>query len=407
MKFKYLTYIAIVIAILMACSKENIPTLPDFPNDDNWKEEIMNGASATVKRFEPGDEVTRSTFNFTGQGYVFGWTAGDKIGLYPTTNNDGPVDPEHSSQSLFICQGSSSQTTKIDYSDGNFVWDEIVRWTAYFPYSQGKEDETYANRTFSFKNQTQQALPEIGKYFDYEDATNPEDRNKYLNEYQLTEAKACKHLGDFDVMISPETQWVEGTRINFQLRHVGSFARFYLTKIEAGLVIKDIKLICDKAIFYEGGTFNLSSHPYNADAPNFGVDLNRESDNCQISPSGDPVKMLQLNFTNTCVTKKTGTNNNWGPYVVGYLMMYPITYNPATDGNLFAYVTAYRQGDNSANEIHYVSVPLAAKTMESGKYYQWNAATHPDDGLYPIEMTATLKSWQEIVGAGIETDLEK
>ena len=89
-------------------------------------------------------------------------------------------------------------------------------------------------------------------------------------------------------------------------------------------------------------------------------------------------------------------------------MTFPITYDPEIHGNLFAYVTAYKQSESADKEYHFVSKPLdEKKVMQSGHYYQWTSSTHADDGLYPIELTATLLPWQEIVGAGIEMDLEK
>ncbi|MBQ0075421.1 MAG: hypothetical protein KBT34_14675 [Prevotella sp.] len=421
--------------ILTACTTDNetpsTTVVPDFPKDEDWKEELMDGASITVKRFEAGDEVTRASIYYDGQGLVFGMEKGDRIGLFPTAmdytkasedqksslldNSQYPhptggnmrrVNPEMSNESYFWCGESTGQVTRISKGDAEFPWDDVVKWSACFtPSRVASPDETYENVCFTFENQTQRALTEVGEYFDYEDATDADEKNEHLNKYLWSEKKACEHLGNFDATISPETAWEEGVRIRFQMRHVGAIARIYLRSVEENLVIKDIKLICDKKIFYEKGSFNLISHPYSSTATNYGVDLDRNSAKCQIQPVGDPVNMLQLNFTSDCVTKKSG--NNWGPYIAAYLMMYPITYNPTNDGNLFAYVTAYRQGDDPSKEVHFVSQPLSKKTMKSGNYYQWTSNIHPDDGLYPIELTATLLPWQDIVGGNINADLTK
>lgn len=476
MKRIYITYlIAILSLLIVSCSNDSLEdTTPSQLFPDKWEEEVMDGASATIKGFKPGDEVTRTSLSFDSQNLIFGWTSSDRLGLYPTAkditsllspsnaktrvgeSSDGEgessndqqigegassgnqqveegsisdnitagllsqadyphpllsqnpnlyrVDPEVSYQSLFGAVESSSQTTRIVNGASDFMWDDVVRWTAYLPYSN-PQSENYEGRLFSFQNQeqniyqTQTGLPVLGELFDYEDRIG--NVNEHLSKYLLSEKNACDHLGKYDVMISPETEWVDGTRINFKLRHVGAVARVYLKVPEENLVIKDLKLICDKPIFYQGGSFNLISHPYEAQLEDKGVDFNS-----QIQPDGAPVKMIQLNFSNNCVTKKSGSGN-YGPYVVAYIMMYPITYTPATDGNLFAYVTAYRQGDDPSKEVHYVSDPLAGKTMVSGNYYQWTTVTHEQDGLYPIELTATLLPWQDIVGAGIETDLTK
>lgn len=477
MKYRFITYAICLFTLFAACSTENDVasnlTSPSFPGDDVWNEEIMDGASATVKGFTAGDAVSRSSLVFNGQSLIFGWAIDDKLGLYPTamdlTNwqpaeaksgikriseggesvgdagegdtsgtegsgnngnipdgllsqaefphpslNGNPniyrVDPEKSTENGFYCEKVSGQTARITNGDGDYLWDDVVRWSAYRRSSSAvdaenessMQGENYELHHFSFVGQIQNALPKLGEYFDYED--NVGDANVHLEHYQQSETSACEHLGKYDVLISPETEWVEGKKIHFQMRHVGAVARIYLKVGEENLTIKDVKLICDSKVFYENGSFTLFSHPYkNDETKNYGVDLDRNSSGCQIKPEGDPVNKLQLNFANTCITEKTGSGN-YGPYVVAYLMMYPITYKQATHGNLFAYVTATKA---NGEEVHYVSDALADKTMESGKYYQWTSVTHPDDGLYPIELTATLLPWQEIVGAGIGTDLEK
>lgn len=445
MKYRYITYIIVLLTLFTACSTENDVTsnvdIPTFPSDENWKEEVMDGASVTVKGFEPGDVTSRTSLVYNGQSLVFGWKLNEQILLYPTAydlanapeastegllpQEDYPhpsfeqepnlwrVDPNGANPStFFVSQETTSQTTKIENGESDFFWDDIVRWSAYCQKGEtrisSKEPSTYEKRYFRFAGQRQKALAEIGEYFDYEEAETKEDKDAHLNKYHLSEAAASEHLGLYDILISPETQWVDGVRINFQMRHIGAIARIYLKAVEENLVIKDVKLICETPIFHEEGSFTLFSHPYDdtKSSDNYGVDLDRASSGCQIKSEDDAKKMIQLDFDETCVTKKSGSGNR-GPYVVAYLMMYPITYNPTTDGYLYAYVTAYKKGDDPSKEIHYVSEPLSKKTMKSGKYYQWSSEAHPDDGLFPIEMTATLKSWQEIVGADIDLDLEK
>lgn len=437
MKYRYISYLIALLTLFTACSTENDVTsgvdLPTFPGDENWKEEVMEGASVTVKGFEPGDLVSRTSLIYNGQSLVFSWKSTDWIGLYPTakdlsstpgatldglySQSEGPHPSDDPNvyrvkplftQSQFNCVGSTTQTSRItNGSSTEYFWDEIVRWSAYCQYKDEDKvkDNNYIKRHFSFAGQKQGALAEVGEYFDYEDATTEEEKNLHLSRYNESETKASMHLGDFDVLISPETKW-ENNYINFQMRHIGAIARIYLRSIEENLVIKNIKLICDKPIFYENGFFNLISHPYDEAKKNenYGVDLDQTSTGCQIRPEGDAVNMLQLDFDETCVTKKSG--NGWGPYVVAYLMMYPIKYDNTTDGKLYAYVTAYKQGEDSSKELYYVSDPLSSKTMKSGKYYQWSSAAKPDDHL-PIELTATLLPWQDIVGSGIKTDLEK
>lgn len=437
--------------LLTACSGSEDVASNDFifvPSDDTWVEEEVDGSSCTVKPFTPGDEVTRTSLTYDGQNMVFGWKVHDLVALYPTakvfaeenysdlSDNDKPYyldptsvpanrhpnyqklgnanefyrsEPERAPQYAFVCLNeTSSQTAQFFSTFGDFQWDDKVQWTAYYPYSVEKETnpethdtEHYDTRTYSYSGQKQTGIPD---YVLYKKASpTAEDNNKY----RASEVQASAHLGKYDYMISSEMAW-NGERINFQMRHVGAIARVTLRAPaeDKRLVITNVKLICDKAIFYNGGQFNLKSHVYvNNEAANYGVNLNLSDPDCQIQPVGDPVNMIQIDFDGeSAVTYYSASQ--YSRYLTAYIMMYPITYTAATDGNLFAYVTAHEEGD-SEKEYNFVSSPLSDKTMVPGKYYQWTSATHADSGLYPIELTATLQPWQEIVGSSIGTDLTK
>lgn len=437
MKYINQTYLLLFVVVLFtACSSNDIAEdtqLPVLPGENTWEEKDVDGSSVTIKPFLPGDAVSRSSYAFDGQKLVFGWETNDKVGIYPTAmkplteddenscldattyphpySSDGikRINPAKSSQQSFICnEADESQTSKItNESNPDYIWDENGRWTAYFPYKGvDPEQESYETRTYSFAGQTQEGLPNMTAFYSGDGgyaagATNPL--------YKESEALACQHLGAKDVLISSEAEW-NSYRIRFYMRHLGAVLRLFLLAPEEDLVIKNIKLICDTPIFYEEGEFNLKSHPYDASKENMGVNLelykSPDKEDCQIKPIGEPQKMIELNFKGE--TAKTYVESTMlKRYLVAYMMTYPITYDPATHGNLFAYVTAYKQGDTSKKEYHFVTNPLAGKVMKPGYYYQWVEMTHPDDGLYPIEMTATLKPWQEIVGADIDLDLEK
>lgn len=429
MKYLNLTYLILISAMLLcSCSSDfaEEPSLPFLPGDESWEESIVEGSSATIKPFLPGDLVTRSSLEFDGQNLVFGWEENDLVGIYPTAtsvynedfcyaHNDYPhpagsdiwrIKPNKSPQTRFVCSElkQGSQTAKLTNDLPDYGLDEKDRWSAYFPYVDVNPNaEDYETRTFKFDKQTQEGLPDMTAYYigdgvNSAGATNPK--------YRKSEQTACQHLGANDFLISPETEWI-GTRINFQMRHLGAIIRLFLFAPEENLVITNIKLICDKPIFYSQGKFSLKSHPYDEFADNKGVNLNlADNEDCQIKPDGEPSNMIELDFKGE--TAKTNVESTTlQRYLVAYMMTYPITYTPATDGNLFAYVTAYKQGDSSKKEYHFVTNPLSGKVMKSGYYYQWTEMTHPDDGLYPIELTATLLPWQDIVGGGINTDLEK
>ena len=179
-------------------------------------------------------------------------------------------------------------------------------------------------------------------------------------------------------------------------------ARFFLLGPKKDLKIKTLRLICDSKIFYTGGTFNLTSREYKNDESK-GLALVGDDAPLQMSPD-------EVTLTNNLELKFEGGKMKYDPkdkysnYFVAYLMMYPITYKQKEHGNLFVYVTAK---DKDGNEVNFVTEPLADKTMKSGLYYQWTSRTNEQNGLYPIQMTATLKPWEELVGGDISADLEK
>ncbi len=433
MKYINWTYILFFVVMLFAaCSNNDITEetpFPALPGDEAWEEKDVDGSSVTVKPFLPGDEVSRSSFVFDGQELVFGWENGDKVGVYPTAilpgsedDSDGYLDketyphpnsdagvyrtnPVKAGQMLFLCNESDgSQTSKIVKNDDtDYIWDVNGRWTAYFPYKNVDiASETYEGRTFSFEGQIQEGLPNMTAFYSGDGGYAAGDSNPL---YKESEALACQHLGAKDVLISSEAEW-NSYRIRFYMRHLGAVLRLFLLAPEEDLVIKNIKLICDTPIFYEEGEFNLKSHPYDASKENMGVNLelykSPDKEDCQIKPVGQPQKMIELKFEGE--TAKTYNEPTMlKRYLVAYLMTYPITYDPTKHGNLFAYVTAYKQGDASKKEYHFVTNPLAGKVMKPGYYYQWVEMTHPEDGLYPIELTATLLPWQNIVGGTIST----
>lgn len=429
--------------LLASCSSENtevatnIMPLPDY----TWEEEDIPGASATIPPFTPGNELTRSTYVYRSQKMVFGWEEGDKIGLFPTakkvaegdatdglldpneeanrhpaydaqTNNIWRTDPAKAAQRRFVAGKTGSQTTQIFNNDEDFVWDDIVQWTAYFPFKNNFPNETYAERKFSFENQTQEGMVDLSAYRNGKGEYARGDNNPF---YMKSEEMASKHLGSVDYLISSEMAW-NGDRINFQLRHVGAVIRLYLKAPEDNYVITKLQLICESPIFYEKGKVTMISHPYKANEENYGVDFNRDSPGCQIQPigiepDGNPSKNLTLNFYDDDQHQKAlsiyDAADQYKRYIIAYIMTYPITYDPDIHGHLYAYVTAYKQGDASKKEHHFVSNAFTGFNVESGHYYQLSSATHPDDGFYPIELTATDMSWTDIVGAAIDIDLEK
>lgn len=432
----YKIYILLAFQILFfSCNKDTADLL----------DEEFDGPSVSQSGFLPGDKATRSSFEFDGSKLVFSWSVSDAVGIYTTaakpfvsrattsdgqatsegesvgetdsgySSNDGLItpteneetrhpeydntglyytDPEKQNQTKYVCTGikEGAQTARIA-SQGGFDWDENSRWTAYYPCEENPKK--YDAHTFDFSGQKQIGFVNMTAYYS----------NK-MSIYRASEHEACKHIAAADVMISPETSFESG-RIRFEMRHIGAVARFFLVlPKDNAYKLEKLQLICESKIFYTKGQYSLKSRPYKANASDgdFGLTLvGANKANTQVQPLGDATNMLELEFDPEKV--KIDTEASDGDCLIAYLMMYPITYSQSQHGNLYAYVTAI--DPTTDQEVHFVTKPLADKDMLSGKYYQWTTFANPQDGLYPIELTATLLPWQDIVGSGIETDLEK
>lgn len=396
--------------------------------------------------FEAGDEPTRSSLIFGEGGLMFSWNVGDEMGMYPTAavpkkeidaegnikyNFDGLINAnddwhyantDKTNESFFFTDPKKQQQTKyrctvlrqgglfakLEESGTSTVnWDvqneDITRWTLYSPYNANyrptgipEGSQNYDNLHFDFREQIQTGWVNMRHFY------NPTTSNGYNDpEYKASEAAACAHLGKKDVLISAETKFNFPHTV-FYLRHLGAVARFFLLAPAKDLKMVSLRLICDSKIFYTGGYFNLTSREYKNDETK-GLALVGDREPLQMKPDEETLtNNLLLSFSG--VNIEYSKDNVFGNYLIAYLMMYPITYNKEIHGNLFAYLTAK---DEDGNEVNFVTEPLADKTMESGCYYQWLTRTNEQNGLYPIQMTATLKPWEELVGGDVSTDLEK
>ena len=435
--------VAMLSVLVTGCSGDDIAVSDDgIPAD--WQGVVIRRTG-----FEAGDEPTRSSLIFGEGGLMFSWNVGDEMGMYPTAAVPKKTDAEgnptysfdglinaneegmsrywhyansnHSNESFFLTDPAKQQQTKyrctvlrqgglfakLEASGTSTVnWDvqneDTTRWTLYSPYNADyvptglKGSQNYDRLHFDFKGQIQKGWVNIGAF------KSPSKPNGYDNpDYKKSEAEACAHLGKKDVLISAETKFNFPNTV-FYLRHLGAVARFFLLGPKKDLKIKTLRLICDSKIFYTGGTFNLTSREYKNDESK-GLALVGDDAPLQMSPDVETLtNNLLLNFDG--VETQYSKDKVCGFYLIAYLMMYPITYKQEEHGNLFVYVTAE---DEDGNEVNFVTEPLADKTMESGCYYQWLTRTNEQNGLYPIQMTATLKPWEELVGGDISADLEK
>lgn len=403
----YIYLLSLLLMTFSSCSKDE---------NENKSNEQNKETIVSQDGFLPGDEVTRSILIYGKDGLVLNWSEDDQFGIFPTAGA-GTTNTNNIQQVPFRVYRveSNPQEANIRSDASTFQFLTSYKYTAYFPYrkSYNNKDLTYDNIPFDFSNQTQTAYVNMGAFYrNGQNFNNPD--------YKNSEQAACQHLVGADVLISPEMTPEEDQRMYFRMRHIGAVGRFYLLTPAKILKLKELKLICNNKIFSERGTVTLASHPYNkdyvpskdplpltgtnnngADNNNYGVCLPQFKNHQLTIVDSEKTDHLTLKFNDGSgsITNLYNTDKTYGHYFMSYMMMYPVVTTDAD--NVYIYVTAE---DETGNEVYLRSGRLANKSMYSGYVYQW---TMKANEIYPIELTATLLPWQDIVADGINTDLEK
>ena len=389
----------------------------DVTEEEKNEVDLEKSANVVFDGFYPGDVVTRSSLTYGSNGLQLNWQMTDRFGIFPTAevteNGNKQNDSNHTSQVPFTLSRAANGDLRAQISSDNsaFHFSSNYRYSAYTPYDAGF-NVTYDKIPFDLSNQTQAGYVNMIAYYTGGGYNNAD--------YKATEQKACLHLGNKDVLISPETI-TDDRPLLFYMRHVGAVARcFVKTPVGKKLRIRELMLVSDQKIFFERGYLNLSSHPFDEtkvpskteptsidQVNNYGVVL-PQSASSQITPDEtSATDCISLKFddgdktqTHPGVWNKCSDNAEYGRYLLAYIMMYPINYN-ANEASVYIYVIA---DDENGNEVRYRTTKLASKFMCSGYVYQWTKTPTEDT---PIELTATVLPWQDIVGGGINTDLEK
>lgn len=355
--------------------------------------------------FRDGDEVSRSSFIFDGKLLNFISNAGDLVGIYPTAkiNDDGTTSKtgDETQQSPFVLQETGTGFIHIDPAANadNFTWANGFDRTSYFPYNSSFDpgnDIKYTALPFSFKDQVQQGYVNLTAYYNG-DASGNKGNNSQV--YIESETKACEHLNKCNFLISPESKYANG-HIRFSAHPVGAVARFYLLAPKETLKLKSLRLVASEPVFYEEGTVDLSSQPYNSGATdkNEGLKLvsasYTEDSQRQMHPKGEPSASVELKFAEGVSTTYNATTSPYGHYMIAYLMMYPVDLTKVSE--LYVYLEAE---DAAGNKKNFRTSNLEKKNMYSGNYYQWMYKALDDE--HPIELTATVIPWQDIAGGNI------
>lgn len=416
MTYKAIKYIMLYFAALLVCGV----AMTACQSEDELLKEVESDAKVIIvvpdKILENANSITRSSLAFdTNSTMKFSWQEEDKIGVFNvslpatlTRSSRGVGDEDESSAGQD--QGESVQTSKAEnvqfkfkpgsiqeredgsfalFNNDNYSFSKENYWVAYspylcVPYANGRTKVTeYNSIPLTYKGQRQytNAVPN-GKH--------PNQSYKdHDPEYTLeSEKKASIYLGEFDYMISNATQPDDKGFTTFTFSHVGSTIRLFL-QFPAGAFGgsgKSAKVTSMSVIskgFHLVSDVELEILPYSAD--NTSTYREKESS-----------KTLTNKLDLTCTGEGgTGISVPDNGYLISYMEFYP---SEIPDKDCLLYVTAIVDGV----EKHFRSKPLPAKTIVAGKLYQWKP-TEWDD---PIELTATLATWQEILAEEINVNLE-
>ncbi|MDO4992008.1 MAG: hypothetical protein Q4E26_03525 [Prevotellaceae bacterium] len=193
--------------------------------------------------------ITRSTliYNYSEDRMKFSWGGGDvKLGVYPVGN-----DPKKSQPIPYRLESILSDLGGVFESEDKKV--SLAKTKKYISLKPYFKKDDYSQIQLSYEGQTAEYSPQfcyypkfsknIGYLKDY-----PEKVEEYNIKYNESEARACQHLGEFDYLISAQTESATGD-FYFKLRRVGVIARFYFKFGEEqykDLVIESIRLAADK-----------------------------------------------------------------------------------------------------------------------------------------------------------------
>lgn len=307
----------------------------------------------------------------------FEWQNTDQIGVFNVFET-----AENSQNALFsIKPGSgthSGTTASARFYNANYNFSPDYWWVCYYPYSASNMSKvtnySEVRMTFVGQKQLHNAYPNPLIYY-------KNDGSGYSTE---TEALASQHLSTYDYLISDPSRPDDQGLTTFKCKHLGAIARFY-TRFPEGafggtgtkgkvkqisLVYKDAStLVSDAVATINQQTSATAGTSYTISSTIKTQKLDLLCDDIEVPDYG---------------------------YFVGYLMMYPVS---VPENSCWLYITTTVNG---VEKNFRSSSPLSAKTLEAGKLYRWTIASYDE----PIELTATLQSWQDIV-TGLSTDLEK
>lgn len=337
--------------------------------------------------------ITRSTliYNYSEDRMKFSWGGGEvKLGVYPVGD-----DPRKSQPIPYRLESILSDLGGVFESlDKDVRLDQTKKHISLKPYFKL---DGYSQIQLSYEEQTADYSPQFCYYpkfsinKSYLDS-HPNEVENYEKKYHESEARACQHLGDFDYLISAQTESDAG-KFYFKLRRVGVIARFYFKftdKQYEDMVIESIRLAADKGNkpFNTKISLNASSA---VDGENVSVKAIRN-----LKTSG----FVELKYPNGLDLTQTDKNANDyyiynnSCYIAAYMMLAPVDLSSLpSDASLRIYVIGHKKS-NSEEKVVLGSGDLKKPNLTPNMLYQWNTTNATVEEPITFNLL-NVQDWEE------------
>ncbi len=377
MIYKSVKYLLYSFATLLACSV----VLVSCQNEEYEQGEEENLVSVIVpnKTLEDADLATRSALAYWNSTMKFSWTGQAEIGAFNVT-----VPADNAQNIAFVIKTGtetiSATGSTAKFSSPDWYVDEDTYWVAYSPYkcvpSTSGRDKVlnYGEIELSYEGQKQYKNAAIGGDY-YGTGCHTE----------ASEAEACEFLGDYDYMISDPVKPTKEGYTTFKFKHVGATVRFFV-QFPQGAFGGKSATITSMSVLNSGNELVKKA--------TLAINTNAEGQNPSYSEiSVANTNKLDLVFKDSENAGLTIPDNG---YVVAYMEFYP---GDISKNKTHLYFTAIVDG---VERFFRSKENLPGKTFVAGKLYQWK----PTEWDTPIELTATLATWQEVLAQETDISLE-
>lgn len=384
--------------LLSACTSTDIELMMDEP--------VMKKPNVIIAEIQEPvvyqQGITRSTliYNYSEDRMKFSWGGGEvRLGVYPVGD-----DPRKSQPIPYRLESILSDLGGVFESlDKDVRLDQTKKHISLKPYIKL---DGYSQIQLSYEGQTAEYSPQFCYYpkfsinKSYLDS-HPDEVENYEKKYHESEARACQHLGDFDYLISAQTESDAG-KFYFKLRRVGVIARFYLKftdKQYEDMVIESIRLAADKGNkpFNTKISLNASSA---VDGENVSVKAIRNLKTSGFVELKYP-KGLDLTQTDKNADDYYIYNNSC--YIAAYMMLAPVDLSSLpSDALLRIYVIGHKKSNNE-EKVVLGSGELNKPNLTPNMLYQWNTTKAKVEEPITFNLL-NVQDWEEgsVFDNGIE-----